>query len=201
MGRKKLIIKKKCKCGKNFEIRPCENHRKFCSLECSYKYKKKTSWLKGKKMSEQIKKKKSISMKRKWDDGTMDKRKKLLGDLNHSKLPKVKEKIRKTHEKKGLWTPINELSEWKQYKRNVNLLTNKIRKEIFKNWDGRCFYCNKYIFNEKKWSKFEPTIDHKASIFFGFHTKIHYTIIADKMNLCICCRSCNCSKKEKNEKK
>jgi len=193
-------IKKKCKCGKIFEVLPCyKNKTKFCSLECSFKYRKKISFWKNKKMPKKMVKNLKKGHKRMWDEGKMDNRKKLLGDLNHSKNPKVKKKIRKTHEKNGFWTPLNKLSNWKKYKRNIILLTNKIRKYIFKDWNGYCFYCNRYIKTQKKWSKFEPTIDHKVSIFFGFHNKLNPEFVADKRNLCISCRSCNSSKRENAE--
>jgi len=188
-------ILKNCPCGNKFKCFISSN-QKFCSLKCSGKYKIKVSFWKDKKMPKTMKKNLSIGHQRMWDEGKMDNRKKLLGDLNHSKKPKVKAKIRKTHEENGLWTPLSKLTEWQQYKRNVNILTNKTRKELFSKWNGYCFYCNRFIKNQKKWSKFEPTIDHKVSIFFGFHNKLNYEFIADIRNLCISCRSCNCSKRE-----
>ena len=186
----KLIV---CKCGKEFSSFKSAK-RKYCSLACSGRYKPNVSFWKGKKMPESMKRNLSKSHKKMWDDGKMDNRKKLLGDLNHSKNPRVKAKIRKTHESNGIWTPLNQLSDWEFYKRNVLLMTN--RGKAYENWDGKCYYCAKYIREEPKWSKLEPTIDHKTSIFFGFHNKLKEEDIAAITNLVISCRSCNCSKRE-----
>ena len=39
-------------------------------------------------------------------------------------------------------------------------------------------------------------LDHICSIFYGFHNKLNPELIAERKNLCVCCRSCNCSKRE-----
>lgn len=187
-------IEKTCPCGVIFKSFK-STERVYCSLACCWKYKEKQSpWNIGRKHSPETIEKLKISHKRMWDEGKMDNRKKLLGDLNHSKKSEVKEKIRKSHEKNGIWTPIEQLTEWQRYKRHVQSLT--LRNIVFREWKGYCYYCNKYIKEEPKWSKYEPTLDHKKSIFFGFHNNINPEQIADINNLCISCRSCNCSKRE-----
>ena len=163
-----------CRCNKKFKSFQSAR-RKYCSFECYKKYKEKRSpWNLGKKASEETRKKMSNIRKKLWSEGKMSHRRKLIGDLNHSKTPEVKDKIRKTHEKNGLWTPLNQLNDWEFYKRNVLLVTD--RKRAFKNWDGACFYCKKDIRDKPKWSKFEPTVDHKKSIFYGFHNKHAYCV-------------------------
>ena len=184
----------KCKCGKEFYKFPSQK-RKYCSLECYWKYKEIGSpWNIGKKASFETRKKQSISHKKAWDEGRMSHRKKLIGDLNHSKNPQVIAKIRRTHEENGRWVKLSKLTDWEFYKRNVLLYTD--RDYVFDLWDGECFYCKKYIKNEPKWSKYEPTVDHKISIIYGFKNKLKEHEIADIDNLCIACRSCNSSKRE-----
>ena len=39
-----------------------------------------------------------------------------------------------------------------------------------------------------------PTIDHRVSVYFGFHNKLNPEFVADIRNLCICCKHCNSSK-------
>jgi len=183
-----------CKCKREFYEYPSQS-RKYCSLNCYWKYRdKSSSWNIGRKHSPETIRKLKIGHKRMWDEGKMKNRKKLLGDLNHSKKQEVKDKIRKTHEKNGLWIPLNKLTDWEFYKRNVLLLTD--RDYVFDSWNGKCYYCRKFIENEPKWSKFEPTIDHKISIIYGFNNKINDHDLADINNLVISCRSCNSSKRE-----
>jgi len=182
-----------CPCRKQFKSFS-SSKRKYCSLECSGKFKQQVSFWKDKQMPKELREKLSLAHKKMWAEGKMDNRKKLLGDLNHSKKQEVKDKIRQTHEATGKWTKKEDLSNWEFYKRNVLLLTDRI--QAFKNWNGKCFYCKREIKNEPKWSKFEPTIDHKKSIIYGFNNHIKEEIIAEQENLCISCRSCNCSKRE-----
>jgi hypothetical protein len=77
-------------------------------------------------------------------------------------------------------------SDFQKYKRNVWLLTNRVRKKLFDMWDGKCYYT--CVILNKKDTKLIPTIDHKISCRFGYDNNINPEIIADISNLCICAR-------------
>lgn len=116
-----------CPCGNFFKTYQSQVNRgrKYCSLDCSSKYAKRTSWLKGKKMPKEIRKKLSISHKRAWAEGKMDNRKRLVGNLNHSKKPEVRQKISMANRGKGHWnwqggiTGKNYPPEWNIYLREL----------------------------------------------------------------------------------
>ena len=190
-----------CECGTEFESYPSAIKRgaKYCAFECYriYSLLGRKPWCTGKKMPRHVREKMSLAHEKAWAEGKMQHRKKLLGNLNHSKNPETKQKIRAAHEKNGLWTPKKYLSEWQLYKREVKSFTRSNRKNLSESWNGLCFYCHKDISKQLKWSKHDQTIDHKYSVFFGFHHKINPAIIGASNNLCICCRSCNSKKREK----
>jgi hypothetical protein len=86
---------------------------------------------------------------------------------------------------------------FKIYKQNCRNLTNKIKKELFNQWNGTDYYDGEYIkdnlslhYNSEKY----PTIDHKISIYNGFKNNIPENIICDIDNLCITKRKINSTK-------
>jgi hypothetical protein len=112
----------------------------------------------------------------------------------------IKEKIKKTNTKNNYW--IIDSENFDKYKRRVKTLTNKIKKELFKNWNGYDYYDNEYIkenLNLNKNSNIYPTIDHKISVYYGFINNISPEEISDINNLCITKRFINSSKNKKNE--
>jgi hypothetical protein len=81
---------------------------------------------------------------------------------------------------------IENIDDFKKYKRNVWNITNKFKKDIMKNWNKKCFYTNVLLDNENRY--LVPTIDHKISIKYGFKNSISPEIIGNIENLCICAR-------------
>lgn len=136
---------------------------------------------------------------------------------NVSKLEFIKEKKRKTFQanyglnhifcsntikghffnKKYGYNPyINKENkkEFDLYKEEVWRLTNKIKKRVIEDWDGKDYYDNEYIKENYKLNYNDnnyPTLDHKVSIYNGFINKIDPSIIADINNIAITKRSIN----------
>lgn len=111
-----------------------------------------------------------------------------------------KENIRKKNVKNGRWIAEDQIKPFLLYKRKCRTLTDKIRKQLFNNWDGFDFYDNEYIKNFLKLPythKHYPTIDHKISIYFGFKNNIPPFEIASLTNLCITKRFLNLNKRTK----
>jgi hypothetical protein len=122
------------------------------------------------------------------------------GVENPFESEEVKNKIRKTNIKKNKW--IEDSENFNQYKRRVKTLTNKIKKELFENWNGFDYYDGEYIkenLNLNKNSNIYPTIDHKISLYHGFIENISPEEISDISNLCITKRFINSSKNKKTE--
>lgn len=80
--------------------------------------------------------------------------------------------------------------------------TEKWKKELFSNWNGKCFYTNeKLIIDKKQYNNpLYATIEHKISIFEGFKNKLAPEFIGNIDNLCICSRISNTIKGAKTEK-
>ncbi len=116
---------------------------------------------------------------------------------NVFKAREIQDKLRKTKEQLGLQLPLNQISNYSQYRRLITKETKKWRKQLFKNWNGICYYTGEKLLIDKKQylNKKYRTIDHKISIIYGFLNNISYLIIGNISNLCICSRSINCHKK------
>lgn len=96
--------------------------------------------------------------------------------------------------------PSERKLEFKYYRSKVKNLTNKLKKELLKNWNGYDFYDGEYIkenFNLHNSDKNYPTIDHKISVFYGFNNNISPEEISKMENLCITKRSLNSIKNKK----
>lgn len=106
---------------------------------------------------------------------------------------KVKDKIRETNFKNKKWIPLDQKNEWEKYCFLVKKETEKHMKDLFENWDGKCYYLRNKIKNK------EITIDHRISKYYGFHNSISPKIIGNIDNLCICSRIINCAKNKLTE--
>ena len=102
-------------------------------------------------------------------------------------------KCQKSSKYKGItYDPI----EYKIYKNKIRVLTEKIRKKVFENWNGYDYYDNEYIknlalnYNSENY----PTIDHKISCLYGFLNNISVEEISNMNNLCITKRKINGTK-------
>lgn len=190
-------------CGKEIFVQA-----RTCSKECAYELRKK-SWKKTCNADHNFSKN-SLSRK-KWEkrlwenEGIInvwqrkevkDKCKQLhlknLGVENPSSSILIKKKKRKIFENKGIWTPLELLSEYQIYCHNVWEITHEhIRK-----------YGNEKIKtykkdNKNKKCKDRKTIDHKYSISQGFKNTISPEIIGSIVNLQILSHSKNASKNYK----
>ena len=108
--------------------------------------------------------------------------------------------IRKSMIKLGFWKSPEERTSFKNYKLKVTLETKRHIKNLFKNWNGLDYYTGEKLLTEIKMSndKMYRTIDHKISIKYGFINKIDPKEIGNLENLCICSRSTNSKKKDKD---
>lgn len=103
-------------------------------------------------------------------------------------------KMIKTKEEKGIYIPIESVSDFKKYRKIVNRITNKNRKKLFHSWDGIDFYDKQNILENLNLSSNNmkyPTIDHKISLYQGFKENIPPYIIGGIDNLCITKREIN----------
>ncbi len=91
--------------------------------------------------------------------------------------------------------------EYKLYRNKVRNKTEKLRKQLFENWNGYDYYDGEYIKNEfiHYNNKSAPTINHKISCFYGFLNNIPVEEIANIENLCITKREINGKKSNLNE--
>ena len=149
-----------------------------------------------------------------------------IGAKNPTKRTEVREKIRKSVNKMYLdkpeikekisislikyfndnpnYTNLEELSRYQIYRKQVKNLTNRLRKELFNNWDGIDYYDDeiiKYNLNLHYNDENYPTIDHKTSILEGYKLGINPEILSDTNNLCITKRKLNTSKGYMDEDK
>jgi len=90
--------------------------------------------------------------------------------LNH-KRPE----IRKTFEDRGYWVPLENISEFEIYKRNVRLVTER-NVHLIENYDA-----SKRGLNDKENDNFQ--VDHKLSIYDGFMNGIAAEVIGHFCNL------------------
>ena len=118
---------------------------------------------------------------------------------HESKTKEGQEKRKITRIKKGKQLPDDKIDKFLLYRRKVNNLTNKYKKELFENWNGYDYYSNEYIkenFNNKNFG-LHPSIDHKISVYYGFLNNVNPDIIANINNLCITTISNNSTKSTK----
>jgi hypothetical protein len=98
--------------------------------------------------------------------------------------------------------PDHLLSDWKLFKRHADKCTRRIKKQLFKNWDGYDYYDNEYIKDYLELHHFNvkyPSIDHKKSVYYCFNNGISVEECTSIDNLCITKRSINSSKERQTE--
>lgn len=69
-------------------------------------------------------------------------------------------------EEMGIWIPLNQLNDFQQYTRLVNIETRKHLNRLFDEWDGCCYYEPDNILLIDKKSFNDPNywnVDHKIS--------------------------------------
>lgn len=120
---------------------------------------------------------------------------------NPAQSEEVKYKIRQSNINNYNWSP--NITEYTKYRNRITYLTNKLKTELFDNWEGYDFYDGEYIKNYLTESSSYinyPTIDHKISVLHGFLNTISPEDIANIDNLCITKRYINSKKGSKTEK-
>lgn len=147
------------------------------------------------------------------------------GTTNYMKTDECKEKIRKTNLSKygvdhssktkegqekrkqtrisnGSQLPDHLIEPYRLYRREVDKIYNRKRKEILENWDGIDYYDGEYIRDNFSLSCFDrnyPSYDHKVSCYYGFLNNIPPDVIGDISNVCITKNWINGLKGEKCE--
>lgn len=112
----------------------------------------------------------------------------------------IKSQIKLKNIKSGRWVSEEKMEPFLRYKQKCRRLTLRNKKQLFDEWNGYDFYDGEYIFeylNLPKLDKLSPTIDHKISIYYGFHNDLSEEEISSIKNLCITKRSINTSKRAK----
>lgn len=97
-----------------------------------------------------------------------------------------------------------DISLFKNYRKSIRNLTNSIKNELFKNWDGHDYYDGEYIKDNLNLNSNNinyPTIDHKISCLFGYKNNIPPSEISRMENLCITKRKINSTKSHLTEQK
>jgi hypothetical protein len=119
------------------------------------------------------------------------------GELYYSRT----EAYRQYQEEKGYWIPLEEKTAFELYFNQVWRETNKWKLQLFKEWNGRCYYTNVQLLTNKSSynDALYAVIDHKVSIKYGFENNIPVIDIGALNNLCVCSRSINSIKNIKNE--
>jgi len=126
---------------------------------------------------------------------------KKYGMDHHSKTKEGKEKRKLTRIKKGYQIPDENLTDFYKYRREVDKLTDSIKKDIIEKWDGYDYYDGEYIkdnFNLHQNDRNYPHFDHKISVYNGFINKIDILEIANINNICITKQWINCKKGKNN---
>jgi hypothetical protein len=119
------------------------------------------------------------------------------------------EAYRKIGEEQGRFMPLAYLTEFERYRRLVDIETRKHLKELYKNWNGLCFYTNILLFTQKEFKKLFPylsldykklrSVDHKKSKMWCFKNLIPPEVCGRLENLVVCSESINYSKNIKTE--
>lgn len=99
--------------------------------------------------------------------------------------------------KENKQVPDEQRTKFELYTKSVRNKTNRVKKQLFENWNGLDYYDGENIINNlylEKSSKNYPTIDHKISIYYGFINNLDPEKLGDLENLCITKRGINSSK-------
>ena len=112
---------------------------------------------------------------------------------------KIEQEVKNRLKKRGLDFETNE---YRIYRKKVDYLTKKNKKYLLVNWNGFDYYDGEYILDNFDLSGQDgdyPTIDHKVSVYYGFHNNIDEAVIASLNNLCITKRRINSRKHTKED--
>ena len=110
---------------------------------------------------------------------------------------KISESLFKYFQENPIYTSLEEISDYKVYRKKIDSSTRRNKSTLMNNWDGYDYYDNEYIFEYLKLEYNDcnyPTIDHKISILYGFKNGIPPENISCVENLCITKRSLNSQK-------
>jgi hypothetical protein len=128
------------------------------------------------------------------------------GVENSMQLDTAYQNMRKTMESTGKWASKEEKSELEWYGRQVRRISLSHYDELYKKWDGRCYYTGEILVNNEQYREVhgeditfnsndkQPTVDHKISIKYGFDNNIPEEVIGGIDNLCICGKGVNSKK-------
>ncbi len=119
-----------------------------------------------------------------------------------SKTKEGQEKRKNTRISNGSQLPDHLVEPYRLYRREVDKIYNRKRKEILENWDGIDYYDGEYIrdnFSLPCSDRNYPSYDHKISSYYGFLNNIPPNIIGDISNVCITKNWINGLKGEKCE--
>jgi hypothetical protein len=126
----------------------------------------------------------------------------IYGEIYPTRNEDIKLKMKNIRLSKNLQTSDDKLSDMEIYKRKVKSVTLKNSYKLFENLDGYDYYDGEFIlynYNLHYKNKKYPSIDHKYSVYYGFHNNISPENIGSFENLCITKRHLNSSKREKTE--
>jgi len=125
-----------------------------------------------------------------------------FGFTHDNKLDSQKEKRKMTRIKNGIQLSDNMIEPYLLYRRQVDNISDRLKIELLKTWNGYDYYDNEYIKdyfilspNDKRY----PTLDHKTSVIYGFLNKIPINNIATLDNLCFTKNKLNAQKGSLNE--
>lgn len=163
-----------CPCGiliKTYKSQQ-KRGRKYCSLKCYHTYNKPPSFWKDKKMPKNMREKMSIARKKQWDEGKMDNRKKLIGNLNHSKKLSVRKKISIANSGKNHWNWNGGITNKPYPKEFINTLRTLIKERD----NYTCQTCGsreKLIVHHKDWNKQNSKLNNLITLCRSCHAYIH----------------------------
>jgi hypothetical protein len=122
------------------------------------------------------------------------------GVEHESKLPEGQLKRKLTRIERGNQIPDHLVDPFIFYRKEVDKLTERIKKELFENWDGLDYYDGEYI-KDNTLDNFSdyPSMDHKISVSYGFSNNIDPVIISKIENLCLTKVKINACKGNLNE--
>lgn len=122
----------------------------------------------------------------------------------------LSKQYREKQEALGLMIPLDQLSEYKRYRRLVTIETYKNKKDLYSNWDGTDYYTGEKLITTEEFKKLYPeksiyenklrdSVDHKLSVSYCFENNISAKECSRLENLCICSMFNNTAKNYRNE--
>lgn len=101
-------------------------------------------------------------------------------------------------EKAKRWTPYENLSGFRGYREKVSRFTRPHISKVYENWDGKCYYSGIEL-NDIAHDRFQRSIDHKISVYYGYDNNIPPEEIGKFENLCVCAFGLNSIKSFRTE--